>query len=112
MKLALATACAAFSLCLAGAASADGRMTATLEAPQAGHAKLIAAHAVWNCEGGACVAQIAPDDASSVSACKDLAKQVGRLSTYAGEGKSFDANALARCNTAAAPPANIGTASR
>ena len=112
MKLTLATACAVFSLSLAGAASADSRITATLEAPQAGHAKLIAAHAVWNCEAGTCVAQLAPDDAASVSACKDLAKQVGRLSAYAAERRSLDAGALARCNTAAAAPANIGTASR
>jgi hypothetical protein len=112
MKLTLATACAVFSLSLAGAASADSRITATLEAPQAGHAKLIAAHAVWNCQAGTCVAQLAPDDAASVSACKDLAKQVGRLTAYAAESKSLDAGALARCNTAAAAPANIGTASR
>ncbi|MEO8927127.1 MAG: hypothetical protein ABI306_08175 [Caulobacteraceae bacterium] len=112
MKLALATACAVFSLSLAGAACADGRITATLEAPQAGHAKLIAAHAVWNCEAGTCVAGMAPDDAASVSACKDLAKQVGRISAYAADRKALDAGALARCNTAAPAPANIGTASR
>ena len=112
MKLTLATACAVFSLCLAGAASADSRITATLEAPQSGHAKLIAAHAVWNCESGACVAQVERDEAASVSACKDLARQVGRLSAYTAERKPLDAGALAKCNTAAAPPANIGTASR
>ena len=112
MKLTFATACAVFWLSLAGAASADSRITATLEAPRAGHAKLIAAHAVWNCEAGTCVAQLAPDEAASVSACKDLAKQVGRLSAYAAERRSLDAGALAKCNTAAAGPANIGTASR
>ncbi|MDQ2860963.1 MAG: hypothetical protein M3T55_09615 [Pseudomonadota bacterium] len=112
MKLALATACAVFSLSLAGAATADSRIMATLEAPGAGHAKLIAAHAVWNCESGTCVAALAPDDAASVSACKDLAKQVGRLTAYAADRKALDASALAKCNTAAAAPANIGTASR
>jgi len=112
MKRSLATACAVFSLSLAGAALADGPITATLAAPQAGHAKLIAAHLVWNCDGAACVTQFARDDAASVSACKDLAKQVGRLTAYAGQGRSLDEGALAKCNASAAPPANIGTASR
>ena len=111
MKLILATACAVFSLCLAGAATADGRVTATLQAPGPAHAQLIAAHAVWNCDGATCVAGLAPDDAAGVSACKDLARKVGPLTAYAGERKSLDAGALAKCNTAAAP-ATIGTASR
>jgi hypothetical protein len=112
MKLTLATACAVFSLALAGAACADTSISATLAAPQTAHAKLIAAHAVWNCEGATCFAQIAPDDSASVSACKDLAKQVGPLTAYSAGAKSLDAGALAKCNTAAAAPANIGTASR
>ena len=87
MKLTLATACAVLSLSFAGAALADGPITATLAAPQAGHAKLIAAHMVWNCEGAACVTPSARDDAASVSACKDLAKQVGRLTAYAGQSQ-------------------------
>nr|MDQ2861892.1 hypothetical protein [Pseudomonadota bacterium] len=101
-----------FSLSLAGAACADGRITATLEASGAGHTQLIAAHAVWNCDAGTCVAALAPDDAAGVSACKDLARHVGRLSAYAADRKTLDAGALAKCNTAAAAPANIGTASR
>jgi hypothetical protein len=112
MKLALATACAVLSLSLAGGALADGRVTATLAAPGPAHAQLIAAHAVWNCDGANCVAALAPDDATGVSACKDLARKVGPLAAYAGERKSLDAAGLAKCNTAAASPANIGTASR
>jgi len=112
MKLALATACAVFSLSLAGAATADSRIIATLQAPGAGHAQLIAAHAVWNCDGATCVAGLAPDGAASVIACKDLARHVGRLTAYAADSKTLDAGALAKCNTAAAAPANIGTASR
>lgn len=112
MKLALATACAVFSLSLAGAASADSRITATVQAPGPAHARFIAASAVWNCDGATCVAALAPDTAAGVSGCKDLAKKVGPLATYAGERKSLDSAALAKCNTAAASPANIGTASR
>ncbi|MGI9170229.1 MAG: CC_3452 family protein [Caulobacteraceae bacterium] len=112
MKLALATACAVFSLSLAGAASADSRITATLESAQSGHAKFIAASAVWNCEAGTCVAGLAPDAAATVGACKDLAKHVGRLTAYVSDRRALDAGALAKCNTAAAAPASIGTASR
>lgn len=112
MKLTLATACAAFSLACAGAAAADTSVNATLQTPQAGHAQLIAAGAVFNCTAGACTAQVAPDDATSVSSCKDLARHVGPLASYTAGPKTLDATALARCNTAAAAPAAIGTASR
>jgi hypothetical protein len=111
MKHALATACAVFTFSLAGAALADSQITAKLEAPQSAPAKLIAASAVWNCEADTCVASIAPDDAVGVSGCKDLAKQVGRLSAYVADSRTLDDKALAKCNTAAKAPANIGTAS-
>ncbi|MGI8841380.1 MAG: CC_3452 family protein [Caulobacteraceae bacterium] len=112
MKLALATACAVFSLSLAGAALADSRVIATLAAPGPAHAKFIAADAVWNCDAATCVAALAPDGAAGLSGCKDLAKKVGPLAAYASERRSLDSAALAKCNTAAAAPANIGTASR
>ena len=111
MKHALATACAVFSLSLAGAAFADSVITAKLEAPQTSHAKLIAASAVWNCEGDTCVANIAPDEATGVSGCKDLAKQVGRLTAYSADYRALNASALAKCNTAAKASAAVGTVS-
>ncbi len=110
MKFAIAAALAACSL--AGSAFADTTVTATLDTPQSANAKFIAAHAVWNCAGATCVATIAPDDAAGVSGCQDLAKKIGRISTYAGEGKSLDAKGLDKCNKSAAAPASIGTASR
>jgi len=110
MKTLLTTACALFTLAMAGSALADGSVKATLESPVSGHAKLIAAHAVFNCEGTTCVASTAPDDANDAYACKDLAKHVGRITAYQ-EFKPLDDKALAKCNTAVvAKP--IGTASR
>jgi hypothetical protein len=110
MKTTLSMACAAFVLAMAGSAFADGTVKATLESPVTGHAKLIAAHAVFNCEGTTCTAAVAPEDADDAFACKDLAKQVGRIVSYQ-EFKPLDGKALAKCNTAAvARP--IGTASR
>ncbi len=111
MKLNLAAACAVISFGMAGAALADGTVTATLENPVNGHAKFIAAHAVFNCEGTTCIAAVAPDDASDAFACKDVAKQVGRITAYK-EFRALDEKALAKCNTAAAAPKPIGTASR
>jgi hypothetical protein len=110
MKTFLSTACALFALAMASSALADGSVKATLESPVAGRAKLIAAHAVFNCEGTTCVASTAPDDANDAYACKDLAKQVGRITAYQ-EFKPLDDKALAKCNTAAAAK-SIGTASR
>jgi hypothetical protein len=109
MKLAIATAIAA--LTLAGSAFADTTLTATLASP-GGSAKFIAAHAVWNCAGSTCVASIAPDDSLGVAGCKELAKHIGHVSSYAGDAKSLDSKSLEKCNTSAASPAAIGTASR
>jgi hypothetical protein len=99
MRLAIAAACAAISF--AGAAFADGRIVATLAAPQAGHAQLIAAHAVWDCQGDTCATANAPEDTASIGDCKDLAKQVGRINSYSAQFKALDAKGLAKCNLAA-----------
>ena len=103
MTLKLAAACAVAILALAGPALADGSVKATLETPVAKPTKLIAAHAVFNCEATACVAILAPDDASDAYACHDLAKQVGHITAYA-EYKPLDEKALAKCNAGIAPP--------
>jgi len=109
MKHALATACAVFSLSMAGAAFADSQISAKLEAPQPKPLKLIAASAVWNCEADGCSAALAPDDAVGVSGCKELAKQVGRLVSYTFDRKSLDEKGLAKCNTVAKAPISVGS---
>ena len=111
MKHALAAACAALSFSFAGAAFADSQINATLAAPQSTPLKLIAASAVWNCLGDTCSAGVAPDDAVGVSGCKELAKQVGRLTAYTFDHKSLDDKSLARCNTAAKASATMTSAS-
>ena len=109
MKIQFATACAVLSLGMAGAAFADGRVTATLEQPTSGQAKFIAAHSTWNCTGGACVSGVASDEAGALDGCKDFVKKVGRVTAY-GEFKPLDAKSLAKCNLAAAAPATVNTA--
>ena len=110
MTLKLATACAVAVLGLAGSALADGTVKATLESPVSAPTKLIAAHAVFNCEGTTCVAGLAPDDASDAYACRDLAKHVGRVTAYA-EYRALDDKALAKCNAGIAP-AKTATAAK
>jgi hypothetical protein len=111
MKYALATACAVLSFSFAGAAFADNTISAKLASPQSSPQNLVAASAVWNCEADSCVAGGAPDDALGVSGCKELAKQVGRLTAYSFDNKSLDDKALARCNTSAKASAPMATAS-
>ncbi|HEY1560363.1 MAG TPA: hypothetical protein VGF71_05670 [Caulobacteraceae bacterium] len=108
MKLAIATALAAISL--AGSVFAETTVTATLDSAQASRVKFIAADAVWDCSGTTCIATVAPDSASGVSGCKDLAKKIGHIVSYSTEMRSLDAKALERCNIAATTP--TATASR
>jgi hypothetical protein len=111
MKHALATACAVFSFSFAGAAFADSQINATLETPQSSPQKLVAASAVWDCQADSCVAGLAPDDAVGVSGCKELAKQVGRLTAYRFDNRALDDKSLAKCNMAAKASMPMATAS-
>lgn len=111
MKFSIAAVCAAFTLGLAGSAFADGMITATLESPVEGHAKFIAAHSVFTCEGTTCTAVAATDEGGNVDSCRDVAKKVGRIASYK-EFKPLDEKALARCNMFAAAPKPATTASR
>jgi hypothetical protein len=111
MKHALATAFAVIAMGCAGAAFADGQVTATLAQPGP-TAKLIAASAVFRCQDTTCVAASAPDNAASLDGCKQLAKQVGPLAAFAGPYKAFDEKKLAQCNAVAATPKPATTASR
>ncbi|HZC15328.1 MAG TPA: hypothetical protein VE309_01060 [Caulobacteraceae bacterium] len=111
MKHLIAAACAAFSLGAAGAALADGQVTATLAHPTSSHLKLIAAHSVFRCADGACVAGYGPDAAGSLAGCKDLARQVGALTSYA-QARPLSDKEMATCNAVAAAPKAATTASR
>ncbi|ALL14771.1 CC_3452 family protein [Caulobacter henricii] len=102
MKLRTLAAVAALSASLfAGAALADGRVSAALEAPVAAKTKIVAGGAVFVCDGAECVAASAPSRAITAASCKALVKEVGRVSAFGGESKSLDAEDLGRCNGAA-----------
>jgi hypothetical protein len=111
MKTALATACAVFALGFAGVAFADGLVTATLAQPTASPTKLVAAGGVFRCEGTTC-SSFATDNTASLDGCKQLARQIGPLASFAGPYKAFDEKKLAQCNAVAATPKAATTASR
>ena len=101
MKLrSLAAVAALATLTFAGSAFADGRISAALDAPVAAKTKVVAG-GVFVCEGAECVSAQAPSRALTAAACKALAKEVGRVSAFAGEAKSLDADDLTRCNASA-----------
>ena len=112
MKLRTLAAAAALSVSMfAGAALADGRVAAALEAPVAAKTKIVAGGAVVVCDGAECISTSAPSRAITAASCKALAKEVGRVAAFGGETKSLDADDLGRCNVAAKGGATL-TASK
>jgi hypothetical protein len=103
MKLALAAACLAATSLFASQALAGPPATATLEQPLAAKVKIVADGAVWVCAAASCVASYTPDESLfGVSECKDLAKQVGRVTSFQNSVRpALQPAALDKCNTAA-----------
>jgi len=60
MNLRMLTVAAVLSLSFAGAAYADGKVTASLKAPVAAKTKVVAGGAVFVCEGDTCVRRLGP----------------------------------------------------
>lgn len=100
MTYKILTAVSLMTFALASSALAATTVTATLQAPAA-KARVVAGGAVWACEGTTCIATAAPDNVASTKSCKDLAKSVGTVATYASAGFNLDEQALAKCNASA-----------
>ena len=111
MKLAIAAACLVVSLALATHLHAEGRTTATLEQPAPARLKFVAAGAQWICENSSCVASYTPQDPIGVSECRELSRQIGRLSGFQDEYRTLNAADIERCNKGA-PATPAVTASR
>lgn len=73
--------------------------TATLAQPLAAKKTLIVNDNMFRCDGATCILVSRPVDASSVRSCRELQRQVGTLTAYVAEGKPFDADKLAKCNS-------------
>jgi len=101
MKLSIGAAIAALTLASAGAAFAEGTVTANLVTAQTGVSKVVAANAVFTCAAQRCVAATTTDETYSLSGCKALAKKVGKLTSFANPKHEMTADDLARCNAGA-----------
>jgi len=82
MKLQVTALAAIISLAASGVAFADGKVVATLKQPVAAKTKVVAAGAVFVCEGSTCVATVAPARTDTTKGCKALAKEVGALAAF------------------------------
>ena len=89
------------SMILAGTAVADtGRYTATLAQPLTAEKEIIVnGDMLFRCDGSTCILVSHSVDAGAVRSCQGLQRKVGTLTAYGAEGKPFDADKLAKCNS-------------
>lgn len=97
-------AVAAFGM-LAGVSFASNPTVAKLAAPTT-ESRVIAAGAVWACEGDTCQARLTKKVTARV--CMELAREVGQVTAF-GDLSEED---VARCNTRAAAAASTTVATR
>ena len=98
MKFSIAAAAAVMSLACAGSALAATPITAKLLTPVSGPTKIVAGGAVFFCNGDSCVAASPSSRTLSSTACRELSKEVGAVSTYGDPRKQLEGDKLARCN--------------
>lgn len=91
---------AAVAVGFTGVAFASGSFTATLETPMSKADDIVAAKAIWSCEGETCEAELSRKTAT-VKTCKKVAKEVGKLTAFAGEKNALSDADIEACNTAA-----------
>jgi len=101
MNLRMLTAAAVLSLSFAGAAFADGKVSASLVTPVAAKTKVVAAGALFVCEGSTCVASSAQSRTVTVSGCKELVKAVGAVTALTNGKHTLEAADLTSCNAVA-----------
>ncbi len=96
-RLVLATA----ALLAAGAAGAQAPIAYYVAVPAAPatKARLMTHSTPWTLEGGSYVASRAPE--RDLVVCQLVAREAGRLQSFAVAGKPLDADALGTCNSKA-----------
>lgn len=93
------------TLCLAAlgfsaSAFAGTAFTAKLETPMDKAERVVAVEALWFCDGDTCTAEL-KRKAATVSACKKVVKEVGKLAQFKSEAGELSAADLEKCNAAA-----------
>ncbi|MGB3626160.1 MAG: hypothetical protein WA989_10035 [Henriciella sp.] len=85
---------------LAMPALAGTGFTAKLAQPNSSIENIIAAKALWSCNGEECVAELNRRKVT-VRTCKKVASEVGELAAFSTEKDSLSEDDLAKCNEAA-----------
>lgn len=86
---------------LAAPAFADTQWTATPVQPVT-KAGIVAGSVIWNCDASACHPTSDTADADQLASCRNMAKEVGELSSFVTSDGPFSAARLSHCNAAAA----------
>lgn len=73
---------------------------AKLQTSLPGASKPVAGGAVFECLGDVCAARSPSADTASIRGCKDLARQVGPVSSYGAAAKTLAPGEIANCNEA------------
>lgn len=99
MKLATLIAAAAVLTMTAGVAQARETLAVRLEAPVAKQGHVIADGLLFNCAGNQCAAILRTN--LSVRTCRELAKELGPVTSFSAGPQSLGAEELTRCNAVA-----------
>jgi hypothetical protein len=65
---------------------------------------IAAGSVIWDCNPAGCHTTSDTSGADTLAACKDLAREVGELTTFSSEGQALSPARMARCNGAASKP--------
>jgi hypothetical protein len=99
---------ASAAIFFAAAPAAAATYSAKLSSPASGH--IVARDMNWACAGESC--QGATDESRPVVLCQALAKQAGKVESFAVDGRAFGSAELDKCNAAAKPQAGKALASQ
>jgi hypothetical protein len=97
MKLRTAAFAAAMAFASTAALAAEP-VTAKLASPLAEPAKPVAGAAIFDCQGDTCVAANPVDRTTDPTGCRELARQVGKITAFGDAKRAFSAAKLAQCN--------------
>lgn len=100
MYVRLTAAIAAAAAALATSALAEP-VVAKLQTPVAASMKPVAGGAVFDCLGPMCAARSPEPDTGTLRSCKELAHQVGAVTSYGAASKPLSAEQVASCNESA-----------
>ncbi len=93
--------CMAVALIFTSGAVAATGYNATLAQPLTGAKELVVNDNLFRCNGSTCVLVSHPTrGAGDLSTCRALQHKVGVLTSYVADGTPFDADKLAKCNSA------------